>query len=299
RAALSLVEGRAGDVRAVGVADQRDLGAVGERHFDHERLAGPDGVGADRERVAAADVDDHRVRVALQQAVSGSGERPGRAVRYRGRRRRRGDRRRDRDPRVLAARRALGARHELVRLARAGRGGGNLRDPAARRRGRREPRRAGSVEDRQLQVARFRGVANRQGRVRPGRVDLQAHDARRRRGQDANRRGRRRGGVSRVADVGYATATPPPAIRILATPPPRIVSLQVDPPRPNAPLTVRYTAKARDLQLAILDRTGATWFSTTTPSGSGVTQIPAPPAGPREPYQLVARAEGASGGEDT
>ncbi|HZO94065.1 MAG TPA: hypothetical protein VFB22_09835 [Candidatus Baltobacteraceae bacterium] len=102
-----------------------------------------------------------------------------------------------------------------------------------------------------------------------------------------------------VRDAGYATATPPPAIRILATPPPRIVSLQVDPPRPNAPLTVRYTAKARDLQLAILDRTGATWFSTTTPSGSGVTQIPAPPAGPREPYQLVARAEGASGGEDT
>ena|GEM_PF-2026259 len=102
-----------------------------------------------------------------------------------------------------------------------------------------------------------------------------------------------------VRDAAYATATPPPAIRIRATPPPRIASLQVDPPRPNAPLTVHYTARARDLRLAIVDRTGATWFSTTTPSGSGITQVPAPPAGPREPYQLVARAEGSSAGEET
>jgi hypothetical protein len=99
--------------------------------------------------------------------------------------------------------------------------------------------------------------------------------------------------------AGYAASTPPPAIRIQATAPPRIASLLVDPPRPNAPLTVHYDASARDLQLAIVDRTGATWFSTTTPSGTGMIQVPAPPAGPREPYQLVARAEGTSAGELT
>ncbi len=121
--------------------------------------------------------------------------------------------------------------------------------------------------------------------------------------------GRKRDATLRVAiangfgsdarDAAYATATPPPAIRIVATPPPRIASLQVDPPRPNMPLTVHYTASARDLRLAIIDRTGQTWFSTTTPSGTGITQVPAPPAGPREPYQLVARAEGSGAGEDT
>jgi hypothetical protein len=100
-------------------------------------------------------------------------------------------------------------------------------------------------------------------------------------------------------DAAYGRATPPPAIRIVATPPPRIASLAVDAPRADAPLTVRYTAHARDLHLAIIDRAGAIWFATTTPAGSGITQIPAPPAGPREPYQLVASAEGATAGEET
>jgi hypothetical protein len=100
-------------------------------------------------------------------------------------------------------------------------------------------------------------------------------------------------------DAAYARATPPPAIRILATPPPRIASLAVDPPRPNAPLTVRYSAAARDVHLAIVDRNGETYFSTTTPSGSGVTQVPAPPAGPREPYVLIASAGGAEAGQET
>ena len=104
---------------------------------------------------------------------------------------------------------------------------------------------------------------------------------------------------SDTRDAAYARATPPPAIRILATPPPRIASLAVDPPRPNAPLTVRYSAAARDVRLAILDRSGATLFSTTTPSGNGVTQVPAPPAGPREPYVLVASAGGADAGQET
>jgi hypothetical protein len=104
---------------------------------------------------------------------------------------------------------------------------------------------------------------------------------------------------SDARDAAYAHATAAPAIRIIATPPPRIESLAVDPLRPGAPLTVRYAAHARDVQLAILDRTGATWFSTTTPSGSGVTQVPAPPAGPREPYTLVARAQGAGAGQET
>jgi hypothetical protein len=104
---------------------------------------------------------------------------------------------------------------------------------------------------------------------------------------------------SDTRDAAYARATPPPAIRILATPPPRISSLAVDPPRPNAPLTVRYSAAARDVRLAIVDRSGATWFSTTTPSGNGVTQVPAPPAGPREPYMLVASAGGADAGQET
>ncbi len=89
---------------------------------------------------------------------------------------------------------------------------------------------------------------------------------------------------SDTRDAAYGRATPPPAVRILATPPPRIASLAVDPPRPDAPLTVRYSAEARDLRLSIVDRTGAIWFATTTPSGNGITQIPAPPAGPREPY---------------
>ncbi|MBV8370529.1 MAG: hypothetical protein JO036_16590 [Candidatus Eremiobacteraeota bacterium] len=101
---------------------------------------------------------------------------------------------------------------------------------------------------------------------------------------------------SDARDAAYARATPPPAVRIVATPPPRIASLAIEPPRPNAPLTVRYAADARDLELSIVDRTGATYFSTKTPSGSGTIQVPAPPAGPREPYQLVARAEGAGAG---
>ena len=104
---------------------------------------------------------------------------------------------------------------------------------------------------------------------------------------------------SDARDAAYTRATAPPAIRIPATPPPRIERLAIDAPRPNAPLSVRYVALARDVHLAILDRNGATWFSTTTPSGSGVIEVPAPPAGPREPYQLVVRAEGASTGEET
>jgi hypothetical protein len=104
---------------------------------------------------------------------------------------------------------------------------------------------------------------------------------------------------SDTRDAAYGRATPPPAIRIVATPPPRISSLAVDPPRPNAPLTVRYTAEARDVRLAILDRAGAVWFATTTPAGNGITQVPAPPAGPREPYMLVATASGADAGQET
>ncbi len=100
-------------------------------------------------------------------------------------------------------------------------------------------------------------------------------------------------------DAAYGRATPPPAVRIIATPPPRIASITVDPPRPNAPLVVRYSAVARDVQLSVVDAKGATWFATTTPSGAGVTEVPAPPAGPREPYVLVARAEGAGNGQDT
>ena len=104
---------------------------------------------------------------------------------------------------------------------------------------------------------------------------------------------------SDTRDAAYGRATPPPAIRIVATPPPLISSLAVDPPHPNAPLTVRYSARAREVHLSILDRAGAVWFATTTPAGNGVTQIPAPPAGPREPYMLVAAAAGADAGEET
>jgi hypothetical protein len=100
-------------------------------------------------------------------------------------------------------------------------------------------------------------------------------------------------------DAAYTRATAPPAIRIPATPPPRIERLAIDAPRPNTPLSVHYVALARDLRLSILDRNGATWFSTTTKSGTGVVQVPAPPAGPREPYQLVVRAEGQSAREET
>jgi hypothetical protein len=104
---------------------------------------------------------------------------------------------------------------------------------------------------------------------------------------------------SDTRDAAYGRATPPPAIRIVATPPPLISSLAVDPPHPNAPLTVRYSARAREVRLAILDRGGAVWFATTTPAGNGITQIPAPPAGPREPYMLIATAAGADAGEET
>ena len=104
---------------------------------------------------------------------------------------------------------------------------------------------------------------------------------------------------SDARDAVYARATAPPAVRIVATPPPRIESIAVDAPRPGAALTVRYAARARDLHLSVVDRTGATWFATTTPSGSGSVQIPAPPAGAREPYLLVARAEGQDAREET
>jgi hypothetical protein len=104
---------------------------------------------------------------------------------------------------------------------------------------------------------------------------------------------------SDARDAVYSRSTPPPAIRIVATPPPRIESIAVDAPRPNAPLTVRYAARARDLRLSVVDRNGATWFDTTTPSGHGTTTIPAPPAGGREPYVLVARANGGDAREET
>ena len=104
---------------------------------------------------------------------------------------------------------------------------------------------------------------------------------------------------SDARDAAYGRATAPPAIRIVATPPPRLASLAVDPPRPNAPLTVRYSSNSGEVRLAILDRSGATWFATTTAGGHGVTQVPAPPAGPREPYMLVASAGGADAGQET
>ena len=99
-------------------------------------------------------------------------------------------------------------------------------------------------------------------------------------------------------DAVYARATAPPAIRIVATPPPRIESIAVNAPRPDAALTVRYAAHARALHLSVVDRNGGTWFGTTTPSGRGSVQIPAPPPGAREPYVLVARAEGADAGQE-
>ena len=104
---------------------------------------------------------------------------------------------------------------------------------------------------------------------------------------------------SDARDAAYARASAPPAIRIPATRRRRIERLAIDAPRPNAPLSVHYVALARDVQLTILDRNGATYFSTTTKSGTGVVEVPAPPAGPREPYQLVVRAEGSSAGEET
>lgn len=100
-------------------------------------------------------------------------------------------------------------------------------------------------------------------------------------------------------DAAYARATAPPAIRIVATAPPAITSLTVDPPQPDAPLVVHYAARARDLHLSIVDRDGKTYFETTTQAGTGIVRVPAPPAGPRAPYQLIARAEGASAGEQT
>jgi hypothetical protein len=104
---------------------------------------------------------------------------------------------------------------------------------------------------------------------------------------------------SDARDAVYARATPPPAIRIAATPPPRIESLSVDAPRPNAGVTVRYAAHASALHLAVVDGNGATWFSKTTPTGRGSLEIPAPPPGPREPYLLVARADGSDAREET
>jgi len=59
------------------------------------------------------------------------------------------------------------------------------------------------------------------------------------------------------------------AIRIVITPPPAIGSITVDPPQPDAPLTVHYSARARDLHLSIVDRDGKTYFETTTQAGTG------------------------------
>jgi hypothetical protein len=100
-------------------------------------------------------------------------------------------------------------------------------------------------------------------------------------------------------DAAYARATPPPPITIVTTPPPAIGNIIVDPPQPNAPLIVHYAARARDLHLSVVDRNGKIYFETTTQSGNGVVRIPAPPAGPDAPYQLIARAEGSAAGEET
>lgn len=97
-------------------------------------------------------------------------------------------------------------------------------------------------------------------------------------------------------DAAYARATAPPAVTIVTSPPPAIGAITIDPPQPNAPLTVHYAARARNLHLTIVDRTGKTYFETTTQGGTGVVRIPAPPAGPDGPYQLITRAEG---GEQT
>jgi hypothetical protein len=102
-----------------------------------------------------------------------------------------------------------------------------------------------------------------------------------------------------VRDAAFARATPPPPITIVRTPPPGITAITVDPPQPDAPLTVHYAARARDLRLTIVDRNGKTYFETTTQSGNGVVRIPAPPPGPNAPYQLIARAEGGPSGEQT
>ena len=140
-----------------------------------------------------------------------------------------------------------------------------------------------------------RGAVVAQGTLRSaaGEMNVAIHDAASLRITVANAFG------SDARDAVYARATPPPAIRIVATPPPRIESIAVDAPRPNAPLTVRYAARARDLHLSVVDRNGATWFDATTSSGRGTTTIPAPPAGSREPYVLVARANGGDAREET
>lgn len=100
-------------------------------------------------------------------------------------------------------------------------------------------------------------------------------------------------------EAAYARATPPPAVRVIATPPPRIVSLAVDAARPGEPLTVRYDVRAQDLRLAIVDRAGRPWFTTTAPGGSGTLQVPMPPAGPNAPFALVATARRAGLNEAT
>src|ERR1700681_1874448 len=107
---------------------------------------------------------------------------------------------------------------------------------------------------------------------------------------------------SDARDAVYARATAPPAIRIVATPPPRIESIAVDAPRPNAALTVRYAARARDLHLSVVDRDGVTGLATTTAYRRGRDEIPAAPApraGAREPYVVMARGEGANAGQET
>jgi hypothetical protein len=94
---------------------------------------------------------------------------------------------------------------------------------------------------------------------------------------------------SDARDAAYARATPPPAVRIVTTPPPRIASVTIDPPQPGAPLRVRYAAiRATGVRLAVVDRTGATWFATTVAPGNGEVRIPAPPADGRQPYALIA-----------
>ena len=93
--------------------------------------------------------------------------------------------------------------------------------------------------------------------------------------------------------AAFARATPPPPIRIIATPPPRLAVLAIDPLRANEPLTVHYDAEAaRSVGLTIVDRSNHTWTSVVAPPGRSSMQIPAPPAGPRGPFTLIATAQG-------
>ena len=103
---------------------------------------------------------------------------------------------------------------------------------------------------------------------------------------------------SDARDAVYARATPRPR-SASATRRPASRASRSTRRGPTRGVTVRYAAHARDLHLAVVDGNARRGPARRRRTGAAASQIPAPPPGPREPYLLVARADGSDAREET